>query len=98
MSKSHDIVALEAVLVVTGGVEVEEKSGGEQADRASGITAAIACGACLSARGKTSPRGAPLRGPSPAGGPLPQEIGDPQEIIREDRRAHEHLEPLAPLE
>jgi hypothetical protein len=66
------------------------------------ITSAIACAACSSAREKTSPvrgpRDAPLRGASPAGGTLTHEIGDPQEIVRQDRRAHEHLEPRAPLE
>src|SRR5947199_2451123 len=80
---------------------MEEKSGREQAHGASVITSAMACAACSSARRKASPldvpRGAALRGASPAGGTLTHEIGDPQEIVRQDRRPHEHLEPLAPL-
>ena len=54
MSNSHGIVAQKAVRIVTGVVEVEEKSGREQAHRASVMTSAIDCAACSSARGKTS--------------------------------------------
>ena len=42
--------------------------------------------------------GRPLRGTASAGGVLMQEGGDPQQVVREHRRADEHLEPLAALE
>jgi len=40
----------------------------------------------------------PLRGAAASGSALTQEVGDPQQVVRQHRRADEHLEPLAPLQ
>jgi hypothetical protein len=66
-------------------------------------TSTIAGATCSSARENAAPvrgqRGRrPLRDALPARRAPAQEIGDPQQVVRQHRRAHEHLEPLPPLE
>src|SRR2546425_4276530 len=81
----------------------KKNRGAEQPHGAAVIRSTIAGAARVSARQNPAPvrpqrGGWLLRGATPSGGVLAQEVSDPQQVVRQHRRAHEHLEPVAALE
>src|SRR3989338_907436 len=90
-------------MVMLVGPRANRNRGCEQDAGAAMITSSIVGAAGSSARQKPSPwcpqlGGRRLRGAAPARDAPAHEVGDPQQVVRQHRRAHEHLEPLAPLE